>query len=151
MSEMNECEKKFKDWLDHKQYPYFYIEQSLGTFSSLFRNVTKRPDFFVLIESIGFIAVDVKEREIQKEYETLILDETKDIQKLTAFERMFRIPVWFALSSSASVFKTWYWISLYDVIEKVEVKRGSKGRFRAIPLTATKTIGWEDNLGKLFG
>ena len=148
---MNKCEKNFKDWLDHKKYPYFYIEQSPGTFSSLFRNVSKRPDFFVLIESIGFIAVDVKARELQKEYETLILDENKDVQKLMTFERMFRIPVWFAFSSSASAFKTWYWISLYDVIEKVSLSESFKGPFRGVPLELTKTIGWEDNLGKLFG
>ena len=62
MSLANDSEQKFKEWLEYKKYSYIYFDQGQDTFSSLFVNNVKRPDFLVLIDSIGLIAVDVKSR-----------------------------------------------------------------------------------------
>ncbi len=147
----NVAEEKFIEWLEHKKYAYVYLEQSKETFSKLFRGIAKRPDFFVLIDSIGLIAVDVKDREIYKDYETFVVDDKKDVQKLEEFERIFKIPVWFAFSNEEVSYRTWYWISLNNVL-KIEPKPNSiKGElFRDIPITNCKTLGWNDGLGKLF-
>jgi len=72
----NVCEKKFQEWLDEKKYPYIFIDQSKDTFPTLFRNIeTKRPDFLLVLQQIGMIAVDVKERTINPTYEDFTLDE----------------------------------------------------------------------------
>ena len=77
----NNSEQRFKEWLENKGYAYLYIDQSLDCFSSLFKGVTKRPDFLVVINSIGIIAVDVKERIIYEKYESFVIDE-EEIQNL---------------------------------------------------------------------
>jgi hypothetical protein len=53
-------EKEFNCWLKDNELSYLYIEQSKSTFSTLFKGNVKRPDFLLLLESIGMLAVDVK-------------------------------------------------------------------------------------------
>lgn len=144
-------EKLFQQWLDTKEYPYLYIEQSIETFASLFRGITKRPDYFVIFPSIGFIAIDVKERQYYNVFQNFTINEV-EIRKLLSFERMFRIPVWLAISNENIGFTTWYWISLTDITEKVPLKTNSESNeeFRAIDIKKCITIGWNDNLSKLF-
>lgn len=153
MSVANEAELKFKEWLDSKDYPYLYIEQSTDTFATFFRNTdVKRPDFLILVKGLGLIAVDVKSRELRQEHETFILDEERDISKLIAFERVFRIPVWLAISNEAFAYRTWFWITLSEIVEKVDKLPSSRdGReFRAIPIKMCKTVGWNDSIGDIF-
>lgn len=58
----NICEKKFQEWLNEKKYPYIFIDQSRETFSTLFGNVeTKRPDFLLVLQQLGIIAVNIKD------------------------------------------------------------------------------------------
>jgi len=149
----NEAELKFKEWLDSKGYPYLYIEQSPELFATFFRDVeVKRPDFLILVKGLGLIAVDVKSRELRPEHETFIIDEEDDIEKLIAFERIFRIPVWLAISNASSQYRTWYWITLSEIVEKIDKRVSSRdGReFRPIPIKMCKTIGWDDSIGKIF-
>jgi len=47
----------------------------------------------LVLQQIGIIAVDVKERKINPTYEDFILDEKKEIMKYSSFERIFRNPV----------------------------------------------------------
>ncbi len=149
----NEAEERFKEWLEHKGYPYLYIEQSPDLFASFFRDTgVKRPDFLILVRGLGLIAVDVKSRELQREHETFIIDEEKDISKLIAFERIFRIPVWLAISNKAYAYRTWYWITLSEIVEKVDKRRSSLdgNEFRAIPIKMCRTIGWDNHIGEIF-
>lgn len=148
----NNSELRFKEWLENKGYAYLYIDQSIDCFSSLFKGITKRPDFLVVINSIGIIAVDVKERKISDKYESFVIDE-EEIQKLLSFERVFRIPLWLAFSVEAVQFRTWYWVSLSEVVEKVSLNTRTKDDkpFRPIPMKMCKTIGWESGLSSLFG
>ena len=148
---MNERETKFREWLDNKGYPYLFIEQSPDSFATLFKNITKRPDYLIVLPSIAMIVVDAKERRLHEDYETYVLDEKDEIKKLTSFQRIFRIPVWFAFSNQGCVYHTWYWISLTEVLEKVYMRESEKyGKFRAIDIKNYITIGWEDGLEKLF-
>lgn len=148
---LNECEIKFREWLDQKELPYLFIEQSPDSFATLFKYITKRPDYLIVLPSIALIAVDAKERKLHESYETYVLDENDDIKKLTSFQRIFRIPVWFAFSNQGSAYRTWYWISLTEVLEKMPMKESEKyGQFRAIDIKHCITIGWEDGLEKLF-
>lgn len=71
-------EKLFQQWLDTKEYPYLYIEQSIETFASLFRGITKRPDYFVILPSIGFIAIDVKERQYYNVFQNFTINEVEN-------------------------------------------------------------------------
>jgi len=149
---LNECENKFQEWLDHKKLPYLFIEQSPESFATFFRNITKRPDYLIVLPSIVLIAVDTKERKLHESYENYILDEKEEIIKLTSFQRIFRIPVWFAISNKESAYRTWYWISLTEILEKVPTKKSKKSgeRFRAINIKDCITIGWDDGFEKLF-
>lgn len=155
MSFANTAEEKFKEWLEHKQCSYIYLDQSVGTFSSLFKNTVKRPDFFVLINDIGLIAVDIKGRKKANEYYHdgyFNLNETGDTQKLLAFERRFKIPVWIVFSIEAANYLSWYWISLSEILEQAPIiDAKDKSPFRSISLKTCKTIGWDDGLFKLFG
>lgn len=146
------AEMKFQEWLEHKRYPYVNIEQSRETFSKLFRGKVKRPDFLVLIDSVGLLAVEVKDKELYEEYETFAVDEKGEIQRLLIFERSFRIPVWFAFSNVGVGYRTWYWISLSEVLEKIptNVSKKSGEEFRGVPIKECITIGWDDGLWKLF-
>ena len=152
MGTQNIAEKKFKEWLDKKGYPYLYIEQSKDTFATFFRGTSEGPDFLISIPSTSIISVDVKERKLDKKYESFIIDE-KEVEKLSSFERITRLPVWFTFSMKEIAYKTWYWISLGEVIERImiNISRKSHEPFRAIPLKDCITIGWDDGLYKLFG
>ena len=160
MSFANKGEEKFKEWLEYKKYSYIYFDQGQDTFSSLFLNNVKRPDFLVLIDSIGLIAVDVKSRNKLVIYNNsgksegrFTLNENEDTKKLLAFERRFRIPVWIVFCLGSEECETWYWISLSEIVEHFTIIEKPKisSPFRGIPIKSCKTIGWEDGLFKLFG
>jgi hypothetical protein len=150
---MNTGEKRFQDWLDYKGYPYLFVDQAPETFSTLFSNTSKRPDFLILIDSIGMIAVDVKTKPLSREYSDYTLDHDKEVDKLLSFERSFRIPVWIAFSHTAVAFRTWHWISVTDVWKKSarRTNRKDKREFHVVGLADCRAIDWEDGLGKLFG
>jgi hypothetical protein len=59
---MNKAEEHFKKWLDDRDYSYFFVDQTPDTFARFFKGVTKRPDFIVVINRVGLIAVDVKDK-----------------------------------------------------------------------------------------
>lgn len=55
-----EGETAMNEWLKVNNLSYLFVAQTPETFSSLFKGKVKRPDFLVLLESIGLIAIDVK-------------------------------------------------------------------------------------------
>lgn len=144
---MRRGEEEFKNWLDKKGYPYFYIEQSPETFSSFFKGLSKRPDFFVVIQHFGIIAVDVKER--NNKYQTFTLDEEQDVKKYLEFERITRLPVWFVFCRADDGYKIWYWIPLFKVLE-CELKNGKEGAFRVIKTSDCIILQDRDNISRLI-
>ncbi len=134
-SGINKSEKEFMKWLNMKGYPYLYIEQSTGTFSSFFKNLSKRPDFLVVVKNFGILAVDVKERSMSSGsgWANFTLDEENDVKKYIEFERVTRLPVWFVFCKPEEHYKTWYWISLSMVLEcPLKENSSTKEKFRAI-------------------
>lgn len=145
-------EQAFAKWLDKEGLGYVYIKQTLDAFASSFEGKVKRPDFLVLLESIGMLAVDVKNHELtvnentkKKEY-TLTKDkELKGVQ----FERIFRIPVWYAYYNETK--DHWHWISALKAFEVGKERINEDGTpFFAIELDQFVRIDENDDLGKLY-
>jgi len=146
----NRAEKVFKEWLDKHRYPYIYVEQSPSTFAQFFRDEINacRPDFLIVIEGLGLIAVDVKGKDravyyVDKEKTAKIIIDTDDAQRAIKFERIFRIPFWFAVSGQDSGYSMWYWISASMVLEAsdYEGKSSKDGKkYYAVPLHYCRTI-----------
>ncbi|WP_457569357.1 hypothetical protein [Desulfurobacterium sp.] len=134
MPAMTRSEEEFMKWLDTKEYPYLYIEQSTDTFSSFFKGLSKRPDFLVIVRNFGIVAVDVKERRINPAlgYTDFILDEEEEVKKYIEFERVTRLPVWFVFCKPEERYQTWYWIPLSRVLECPVKKNNNEEEFRAI-------------------
>jgi hypothetical protein len=146
---MTDAENKFKEWLDKRGYPYFYIEQSPETYPTFFRGLTKRPDFFVAIPYFGFIAVDVKEKEKGEKYSrTFTLNEENEVKKYLVFERIIGIPVWFVFCQRGE-YDIWYWIPLSKVLE-CELKNGKNGKFRVIKDSDCIILQKEDTISRLI-
>lgn len=132
---MNTAEKQFKQWLDDRDYSYFVVDQTPETFARFFKGITKRPDFIVVINRVGLIAVDVKDKAPHKKGD-YILDESDEIEKYLHFERLTRIPVWFAFSSAKDHYNNWMWIPLSKVLEcplRTPSAKSWNRPFRAIP------------------
>lgn len=149
-----EAENKFKIWLDKNNIPYFYIEQDTDTFSSALKNdfSGKRPDFMILIPGFGFIFVDVKNKEITKDFKTYCLD-SNETKKYSSLQRRFNINVWYVISNEDYDYKTWLWIPVSKVLESgiMEQKSSiSKEDFFPIPIEAFIQIADDDSLDRLF-
>jgi len=55
------AEDKFKEWLNDNKIPFWYIQQDAFTFAHAFKEeMTRRPDFIILLPNIGFIITDVE-------------------------------------------------------------------------------------------
>ena len=115
-----DAEQDFLNWLDENKFSYLYINQDTESFPKLFTNQVKRPDFLLLIDSIGLIAVDIKNYNIFKD-KHLSLNYESEFKKTLAFERLFRLPVWYAYKNNSE----WLWISALKAIEVGEMKINS--------------------------
>lgn len=87
------AEDRFRAWLDRCVLPHIYVEQTPLTFPDGLRGQIKRPDFLVVLPTIGTIAVDVKAKRVYAQ--TLIID-ADEHRALANFETFFNISVWFA-------------------------------------------------------
>jgi hypothetical protein len=117
-------EQAFQRWLDDQYLAYVHVRQDPASFASLFRNIeVKRPDFLVLLESIGLLAVDVKNKALH-EGNFYSLDHS-ELRPVLAFERLFRIPVWYAYRNETA--GTWCWISALKAVEVGEPRTDAEG------------------------
>lgn len=149
----NEAEKKLKEWLDHHNYAFHYINQSPDTYAVACKAMNiKRPDFTVTTKLGGAIAVDVKDRELRKAFNSVVLDTADDIEKYQEYECTFHQQVWFAFHVEGTSFDTFYWISFQDVMNKTveRISSESGNPFRPIPLDLCTKITWEDSIAKLL-
>ncbi len=141
-------EEALNEWLQIEGLPYLHVGQSPDTFSTLFPDVVKRPDFLILLQSLGMIAVDAKNYQFSGGVFTLNLDQ--EFRKMITFERLFRIPVWFAYMHERG--KKWYWISGLKAVEvgEVRVKNKTNEKFLALHLADFAEISSSKDLGKLY-
>jgi hypothetical protein len=118
-------EAQLNAWLKSIGISYVYLDQSQDTFSDLFKGNVKRPDFLVLLESIGLIAVDAKNYTLTAAGEYTLPLET-ELKRVLAFERLFRIPVWYAyMGKDPETAPAWYWISALKALEVGHVRKNS--------------------------
>jgi hypothetical protein len=148
----NLAEEKFKEWLDKNKIPYWYIDQSLESFSpALKKFVIKRPDFLILLPNFGLIFVDVKNKEEAKKYPKFYLYES-EVDKYIGMQRKFNIPIWFALSHEKRHYKTWFWIPVSDVTRAgfVFESQDKKGKYYSVPIEEFVQVSYNDNLRRIF-
>ena len=140
-------ERKLRDWFQTHRLGFVHVNQRPAFFATLFRDAVKRPDFLVLLDSVGMLAVDAKNKEVWngKEY-TLTLD--KELKRVIAFERMFRIPVWYAYCAQDGA--CWYWISALKALEVGIERQGGSGRFLEIDLRHFALLETGADIGKLY-
>ena len=147
------AEKSFLQWIKNSNLPFLYIDQKQTTFSSLFPTAIKRPDFLLLLNSLGFIAIDVKYRPVKRPRFTDFRLDKDDVNLTLGFERIFRIPVWFAFCDE---FKTepeeWYWISALKAIEvgAWQPRHEDNKEFLIIPVDECAEVRQVKDLGLLF-
>lgn len=144
-----EGEELLNKWLNGSGLSYVSIAQSRETFAPLFGTGLKRPDFLVLLESIGLIGVDAKNH--RRSGGVLTLELEYELKRALMFERVFRLPMWFAFVDRV-MSGSWLWISALKAIEVGEIRHNKrKGvEFIAIPLKEFAQIAVGDDMGKLY-
>lgn len=145
-----EAEDAMNDWLGANNLSYLYVNQSPDTFAPLFKGYVKRPDFLVLLESVGLIAVDVKHYTSRGNTLTLKLEE--EVRRVLAFERIFRIPVWYAYYFPNNGRTLWRWISALKAVEVGDrrMNTGTGEDFIVIDMRHFEEITSNADLGKLY-
>lgn len=143
-------EVALNEWLKANRLSYLYVDQSSDSFSTLFNGAVKRPDFLVLLESIGLIAVDAKNYTLSRDEYTLKYE--GEVKQVLAFERLFRIPVWYAYLGKDSEGPCWYWISALRALEVGELRTRSEDsvQFLAIKLSEFCKVRSNSDLGGLY-
>jgi hypothetical protein len=145
-----EGEQKLLAWLNAEGFAHVSICQHPGSFATLFAKDVKRPDFFLLLESIGLIAIDVKNQEPSRNGYTLTLD--AELRKAIAFERLFRIPIWYVYPATENGETVWYWISALKALEvgQTRKRRDDQLEFVNIALRHFERLVSNADLGKLY-
>lgn len=128
-------EELFRKWLVSNDLSYIYIDQTIETFSPKFKYNTKRPDFLLLLPSIGTIAVDVKHKSSWRGVFTI---DKPELNKILKFSDLSLINVWYAMldSNNNTRDKAWYWISAKNVKDAGELflsNQARGGHFFSIP------------------
>lgn len=145
-----EGEKALNEWLKTQQLSYVAVCQAKETFSPLFAGDVKRPDFLLLFDSIGMIAVDAKNYKFPGGVYTLQLE--AELKRSLTFERLFRIPLWYAYYDVSDGQESWYWISALKAAEVGEIRtnQNDKTQFLAIRREEFLHIKTADDLAKLY-
>lgn len=148
----NLAELKFKNWLDKNKISYLYINQNPETFSSVFKDSLKRPDFMILLPHFGFIFVDVKDKKINKEFGTYCID-VEETKRFSSFQRKFNSQIWYVLSNEDFNYKTWLWIPVSKVLEfEKETRTSSKSNEDFFPIKSEEFIqvAEDDSISRIF-
>ena len=116
--EMKEpSEKRLHTWLDSLLVAHVFIHSDSHTFAEAFRRITKRADFIVFPDGKKPYCIDVKEKRLESRngFAHPTFEVTRyDIEKLTEFQRLYRMRVWLVLTPNNSE-DAWYFIDLHHV------------------------------------
>lgn len=142
-------EQSLITWFHENSIPFLAIDQSPGTFAHFFAKNGKRPDFLILLHSLGLIAVDAKNCMLSNGYFTI---NEKEITDALYFQLVYRIAFWFAFLHIQHNIPTWYWINAVKAagtgIKRQNSKTGQA--FRAISLGDFVPIRNKHDLGELW-
>ncbi|HAL23288.1 MAG TPA: hypothetical protein DCP40_11260 [Stenotrophomonas sp.] len=145
-----EGEAALAAWFAREGLPYVAICQQPETFSSLFTGSVKRPDFLLLFDALGMIGVDAKNTSPSewkgRLFYTLSLDD--ELRRAIAFERVFRMPVWYAIKGEDE----WLWISALKAVEAGRTLQNSdtKANFVSIGKQHFVHVRTGDDLAGLY-
>ena len=148
----NIAEEKFKQWLDKNKIPYWYIDQTLKSFSPALRKyLIKRPDFMILLPNFGLIFVDVKDKIQAIKYNKFFL-RAKEIDKYVRMQRIFNVPTWFVISNKNYHYNTWFWIPCSEITRAGFVFESKKIRKKcySVPTNSFVQVADTDNLERIF-
>ncbi len=148
----NLAEVKFKKWLDKNKIPYWYIDQSLESFSpALKKYLAKRPDFMILLPNFGFIFVDIKNKEQAEKYDKFFLF-AKEVDNYLSMQRLMNIPIWFVISHERYHYNTWFWIPVSDITRSGFIfdSKDRKGKFYSVPIKEFVQVADTDDLRRIF-
>lgn len=145
-------EADLSKWLAASCLSYVAICQARETFAPMFTGEVKRPDFLVLLDSVGLIAVDAKNF-APKEYDgqtcyTMTLE--SELKRSIAFERVFRMPLWYAYRNNEDDGESWHWISALKAIEVGTRRDGQWGPFLSIEHSHFAHVRIPDDIAKLY-
>ena len=144
-----EGERALGEWFSQAGLGYIAVCQHWQTFAAVFTGSVKRPDFLLLFDSLGLIAVDAKNIKRYEEngtaYYKLYLD--AELKRSIAFERAFRMPIWYAVKGD----EKWYWISALKAVEVgiPDVTKGGKN-FVRVAIKDFIEVSTEADLSKLY-
>jgi hypothetical protein len=143
-------ESALNDWFKAEKLSFVAVCQAKDTFSPLFVGDVKRPDFLLLLESLGLLAVDAKKYTLSGGVFTLNIE--TEVKRSIAFERLFRIPVWYAYYSMRDDKVSWYWISALKAVEvgEVRINKRNGDKFLAIRLDQFEEVVVASDLAKLY-
>jgi len=122
-------EEAFRDWLNKEKIGYLYIDQTIDFFSHTFKENLKRPDFLLLVPSVGFIAIDVKHHDIKTygEVTGFTLNIAKELDKAVEFEEVSKTALWYAYKrKDVPSDSSWYLINPRTIIQQGIKKESSK-------------------------
>ena len=122
-------EEAFRDWLNKEKIGYLYIDQTIDFFSHTFKENLKRPDFLLLVPSVGFIAIDVKHHDIKTygEVTGFTLNIAKELDKAVEFEEVSKTALWYAYKRKDDPSDlSWYLINPRTIIQQGIKKESTK-------------------------
>lgn len=134
-------------WFKANGLGFLHVNNAPEFFATLFHDAVKRPDFLLLFDSIGLVAVDVKYKELWKNHE-YSLDLESEVKRVIGFERLFRIPFWYAYCADEGA--CWYWISALRALEVGVERQGAQGSFLALKRRDLERVQTASDLGKLY-
>jgi hypothetical protein len=139
------AEDKFKEWLNENKIPFWYIHQEPDTFARVFKEeMTRRPDFIILLSNIGFILTDVEYKEPARKYPQFQIN-VEETYKYCKVQEKYRLNIWYVFSNARNHFNIWYWIPVS------KVKEGEKyGEYFGIPLDEFIVISKSQGINRLF-
>jgi hypothetical protein len=145
----NVGESRLNSWFQENGLTYFQIKQDVESFMHTFAKVMKRPDFFLLLEGLGMIAVDAKNYRLSMGYFTLNKEE---LHRALSYEIITKMPFWFAYMQQTENGMTWYWLSAMKALEVGQTRLNGKtgAEFLAISINDFIAIRQHDDIGKLY-
>ncbi len=147
-----EAESNFKKWLDGHNIPHLHIKQDQDYEALSFilgsRFNAKRPDFILLLPSIGPLVVDVKYRKCKKG-EPFFLN-IEEVAKYSNLQRWFNLQVWYVIESPYD-YQTWFWIPLSKVLLKDrEIHKEHWGECYAVPRAEFIEVSSNKSIDSMF-
>ena len=141
------AEQDFLNWLDENKFSYLYINQDIESFSKLFTNQVKSPNFLLLIDSIGLVAVNIMNYTTFKD-KHLSLNYESEFKNTLTFEKLFKLPVWYVYKNNDQ----WLWINALKAIEVGEIKTNSetKEQFLSLNIDDFTIVKSNNDIGKLW-